>query len=223
MTFVQGLQRNAHEQNNKKEQSRVRAKYYITRNMNKTFDNVLLITIKRSKIWLIRFKKIKKGNKFPLFWILNTSHNRGIDFSSKRKKSSGRTFLQNKIFASLCPRSCSLDGHTCLELPPSLPILVPPAVIPRYWVLFTNITKHWNCLCNYVQWQPLTSCTCFQRGNVYLMSTEKCLKTKPTIDWYEFHTILFWSKSIESKPNEIVTGKNNAVIFRFVKDFVDVL
>ena len=31
-------------------------------------------------------------------------------------------FLQNEIFASLCPRSCSGGGHTCLELPPSLPM-----------------------------------------------------------------------------------------------------
>ena len=29
-----------------------------------------------------------------------------------------------------------------------------PPVITRYWLLFTNITKHWNCLCNYVPWQP---------------------------------------------------------------------
>ena len=37
----------------------------------------------------------------------------------------------------------------------------------------------------------------------------------------------FCSKSIESKSNEIVTGsvsgKNNAVSFRFVTDFVDLL
>ena len=50
MTFVQGLQRNAHERLVVlcKKQSRVRAKYHITRNMNKTFDYVLLIRIKGS-------------------------------------------------------------------------------------------------------------------------------------------------------------------------------
>ena len=142
-------------------------------------------------------------NKFPLFWILNTSHNRGIDFSSTRNKISGGTFLQNEIFASLCPRSCSGGGHTCLELPPSPAcpyVSLPPRVIPRYWVLFTNITKHWNCLCNYVQWQPLTTCTCFQRGNVYLMATEKRSQNE-TNDWMIWISYVFFAQNLLN-PNQ---------------------
>ena len=69
-------------------------------------------------------------------------------------------FLQNEIFASLCPQSCSGGGHTCLELPPSLPILlllllllllspslpicVPPA--PCYPKILSPVYKHHKAL-----------------------------------------------------------------------------
>ena len=45
-----------------------------------------------------------------------------------------------------------------------------PPVIPRYWLLFTNITKHWNCLCNYVPWQPFDKQHLFQQGNILCSS-----------------------------------------------------
>ena len=77
-------------------------------------------------------------------------------------------FLQNEIFASLCPRSCSGGGHTCLELPPSLPICVPPA--PCYPKILSPVYKHHKALK-----LPLQLCTVATFDKLHLFSKRQCI------------------------------------------------